>query len=73
MVFEGLIFMELVHFKHGRILQLVAIPLVKFHSMVIIPWDFIPIVVTWDCLVGSQLSLVDHSEKLFVPSGNGLD
>ena len=46
-VLEGLVIMELIHLKHGRILPLcVAIPLVKFNSMIEVFGNFISMVLS---------------------------
>jgi len=68
---EGLILMELGHLKGSRVLPLgIPITLVKLDGMVIVAWDFVTILVAWCHLVGPQLDLDNHPEKLLVPSCN---
>ena len=63
-VLEGLVLMELGHLKGSRVLPLgVSIVLVKLDGMVVMPWDFIAILVAWCCVVRPELGLVDHPEK----------
>jgi len=73
-VLEGLAIMELYHLKGGGVLPLdVTILVIQFHSMMVVPWNFISILVPWCHLVGLQFCLVGHSEKFLVLLGNTLE
>jgi len=69
-VLEGLVFMKLGHLKGSGILPLgVAIVLIKFNSMVVTTWDFIPKLVAWCHAIGPELGLVSHVEEPLVTLG----
>ena len=73
-VFEGLVFMELGHFKGSGILPLgVAIALVKLKGMSVVTWDLISILVAWCCSVRTEFGLVGHAEELLLPSCNAFE
>ena len=65
--------MKLGHLKGGGILPLgVPIAFIELNSMVIIPRDFITILVLWCHAIGPELGLVNHVEELLVMLGNAL-
>jgi len=65
--------MKLGHFKGGGILPLgVPIALIELDGMVIIPRDFVTILVSRCCAIRPELGLVDHAKELLVTLGNAL-
>ncbi len=68
---EGLVLMKLGHLKGSRVLPLgVAIVLVKLNSMIVILWNFIPILVAQCHAIRLELVLIDHPTEFFVSSCN---
>jgi len=66
--------MKLGHLKGGGVLPLgVSIALIKLDGMVVIPWDFIAILVAWCRAIRPELGLVNHAKELLVTLGNALE
>jgi len=65
--------MELGHFKGSGVLPLgVPIAFIKLNSMVIVPRDFVTILVSWGRAIGPELGLVNHAEELLISLGYAL-
>ncbi len=66
--------MELGHLEGSGVLPLgIPIVLVKLDGMVIIPWDFIAILVAWCHAIGPELGLDNHVKELLVTLGYALE